>query len=240
MSSRHGQKGTIGMVYRQEDMPFTADGMVPDIIVNPHAIPSRMTIGQLMECLMGQACCGMGTTGDATAFTDVSLSSITRLLEERCGMQRFCNQIMTNPITGRQLQTEVFIGPTYYQRLKHMTCDKVHSRANQGPVVLMTRQPAEGRARDGGLRLGEMEQECLWSHGTMAFMRERNMECSDNYRVHVCRKCGMMATANPEKNAYSCRRCNNLTHFSEVRIPYACKLLFQEVQTMSIATRFLV
>jgi DNA-directed RNA polymerase II subunit RPB2 len=227
------------MIYRQEEMPFTREGLVPDIIINPHAIPSRMTIGQLMECMMGQVCCSLGTYGDATAFTDVELSDLTRLLEERCGMQRFSNQLMYNPRTGEQMHTEIFMGATYYQRLKHMTADKLHGRNAQGPVVLLTRQPAEGRARDGGLRLGEMEVECLESHGIMAFMKERLMECSDNFRVFVCSKCGVMCTANPERNIYACRGCNSNTHVKEVRCPYAFKLLVQEIQSMGISTRFM-
>jgi DNA-directed RNA polymerase II subunit RPB2 len=117
-----------------------------------------------------------------------------------------------------------------------MVDDKIHSRAASGPVVMMTRQPAEGRARDGGLRLGEMELECLWAHGTMYFLKERFMECSDNYRIFVCRKCGMMATVNPERNIYLCKACKNITEFAEVRVPYASKLLMQEVQTMAIGT----
>lgn len=125
-SSRHGQKGTCGMLYRQEDMPFAEDGLVPDVIINPHAIPSRMTIGQLMETMMGQVCCGLGTYADATPFTDLSLSTLTKLLEEQCGMQKYCNRILHNPKTGLQMETLVFIGPTYYQRLKHMSVDKTH------------------------------------------------------------------------------------------------------------------
>jgi DNA-directed RNA polymerase II subunit RPB2 len=239
-NSCHGQKGTIGMVYRQEDMPFGEDGLVPDIIINPHAIPSRMTIGQLMECLMGQACCSLGTYGDATAFTDIQLSDLTKTLEEKCGMQRFCNQTMYNPRTGHQMHTEIFIGATYYQRLKHMTIDKLHGRNAQGPIVLLTRQPAEGRARDGGLRLGEMEVECLESHGVMGFMKERMMECSDNYRVFVCAKCGVMAIANPEQDMYECRSCQSGVHIREIRCPYSFKLLSQEIQAMGIATRFTI
>ena len=237
-SSRHGQKGTVGMMYRQEDMPFTGDGIVPDIIVNPHAIPSRMTIAQLMECIMGKACATLGTFGDATPFTDVKVEDIAQALEHS-GLERYGNEILYNSRTGEQMQTEIFIGPTYYQRLKHMVFDKVHSRAQNGPVVMLTRQPAEGRARDGGLRLGEMEIECNWAHGTMQFLKERFMECSDNYRVFVCKKCGMMANVNPDKGIYSCKPCKNITNFSEIRIPYSCKLLFQEIQTMGIAAKFL-
>ena len=237
-NSRHGQKGTCGIIYRQEDMPFTSEGIVPDIIVNPHAIPSRMTIGQLMECIMGKACAHLGTYGNATAFNGVQVENIADILEQ-CGLERHGNEIMYNSRTGEQIHTEIFIGPTYYQRLKHMVVDKIHSRSNNGPVVLLTRQPAEGRARDGGLRLGEMEIECNWAHGIMQFLKERLMECSDNYRVFICKKCGLMANVHPEKNVFCCRNCKNLTDFSEVRMPYAMKLLTQEVQTMGIGARFM-
>lgn len=237
-SSRHGQKGTMGMMYRQEDMPFSQDGIVPDIIMNPHAVPSRMTIAQLMECLLGKACTAVGTYGDATPFTDLSVEDIANVLQKQ-GIERYGNEIMYNPMTGEQMETIVFIGPTFYQRLKHMTIDKTHSRSANGPVVTLTRQPAEGRARSGGLRLGEMELDTNLAHGISSFLKERFMEMSDNYRVIVCRKCGMPAIANPEKNKYNCKSCKNTTMFSEVRIPYAAKLLFQELQSMSLGVRFL-
>lgn len=582
-SSVSGQKGTIGMLYRQEDMPFCPkDGLVPDIIINPHAIPSRMTIGQLLETLMAQTCCVQGVYGDGTPFMDMSLSDITRALEEKCGMQRFGDAILHDPRTGRQLNTLIFIGPCFYQRLKHMVVDKIHclkpdhdvlttrgwlpiaevtredqvatlqdgklvyahplevlhypdysgkmyhvsnpaidldvtlnhrmlvskpaparridkrtwtpyelvtadkvagkmvrykkdaewdkpdyqfflpsttmrhdgarvldmdawlkyfglwiaegwttagnkvqicqckprvcdviadvitdlgykfhttwdkiticnaqlhaylstlnvgapykrlpewvwllsrrqarillmhmvlgdgtwrnnsmsyyssstgladdatrlcvhagwsgtkylhipsgrkivnapdiwrvsiirarnmptvnhghhkpqqvqtegiydytgpvhcltvpggvfyvrrngkpvwtgnSRSQQGPVVLLTRQPAEGRARYGGLRLGEMEVECLQSHGILSFLKERMQECSDGFKVHICRKCGSLAIANSERNKFDCRRCNNRVAFSEIRIPYSLKLLVQEVEAMGIGTKFMV
>lgn len=237
-SSRHGQKGTVGILYRDCDMPFTKDGMTPDIIINPHAIPSRMTIAQLMECVMGKACSALGTTGDASPFTGMSVEDIAKVLEKE-GLERYGNEIMYNSRTGEQMETAIFVGPTYYQRLKHMVCDKIHSRSSSGPVVLLTRQPAEGRARDGGLRLGEMEGDCCWAHGIASYLKERFMECSDNYRVHICKKCGMMANVNPENGIYMCKPCKNTTHFSELRIPYACKLLLQEIQSMSIGTRFI-
>ena len=236
--SRSAQKGTCGIMYNEEDMPFTKDGISPDIIMNPHAIPSRMTMGQLMECIMGKACVSLGTYGDSTPFTDLTVEDIASILEDH-GMERYGNEIMYNSRTGEQMATEIFIGPTYYQRLKHMTIDKQHSRSAAGPVVLLTRQPAEGRARDGGLRLGEMEIECAWAHGTQQFLKERFMECSDNYRVFICKTCGLMANVNPEKNIYHCKACKNNTDFAEIRIPYACKLLFHEVQTMGIGARFL-
>jgi DNA-directed RNA polymerase beta subunit len=236
-NSAHAQKGTVGMLYKQEDMPFTHEGIVPDIIINPHCIPSRMTMAQLMECIMGKACVNLGTVGDATPFNDVTVEEIARQLDV-CGLERYGNEIMYNPRTGEQQPTAIFIGPTYYQRLKHMVADKSHSRNSNGPVVLLTRQPAEGRAREGGLRMGEMEVECNWAHGTLQFLKERLMECSDNYRVFVCSKCGMMANVNPDNNVRMCRSCQNNTDFVQLRIPYACKLLFQEVQCMGIGAKF--
>ena len=236
--SKHGQKGTVGMVYRQEDMPFTKEGLVPDLIINPHAIPSRMTIAQLMECLLSKSCTMSGKYGDATPFTDITVESIAAEMENH-GYDRYGNEVMYNPRTGEQINTEIFIGPTLYQRLKHMTCDKVHSRSNAGPIVLLTRQPAEGRAREGGLRIGEMEQETNIGHGIMGFLKERFMESSDNYRVHICKKCGTMANVNPDNNIYECKPCKNMTNFSEIRIPYAAKLLFQELNCMSVSTRFM-
>ena len=229
----------MGMMYRQEDMPFTKDGIVPDIIMNPHAIPSRMTIAQLMECLMGKTCTMLGSYGDATPFEGVTVEELAQVLQDECGMERYGNEILYNPRTGEQIETQVFMGPTFYQRLKHMTQDKQHSRNSSGPVVNLTRQPAEGRAREGGLRIGEMETECNIAHGISSFFKERFMECSDNYRVFVCKKCGMMANCNPEKNIYRCKPCKNSTSFAEIRIPYAAKLLFQELNTLSIGTKFL-
>lgn len=237
-ASTHAQKGVLGMLYRKEDMPFTQDGIVPDIIVNPHAIPSRMTIAQLMESIMSKACCGLGTFGDATPFTDLSVDEIGTALES-CGMEKYGNEVMYNSRTGEQMLTDIFIGPTYYQRLKHLVADKVHSRAQNGPVVMLTRQPAEGRARSGGLRLGEMELDVLMSHGTAAFQKERFMECSDNFRMFICKLCGLPSINNPERGIASCRHCKNNTKFSQVRIPYAAKLLFQEIQTMNVGCKFI-
>lgn len=238
-SSRSGQKGTVGMMYRQEDLPFTKNGLVPDIIMNPHAIPSRMTIGQLIESIMGKVCANLGVFGDATPFSDLEVTDIAELLESRCGLERYGNEIMYDPRTGNMLDTDIFIGPTYYQRLKHMTVDKIHSRSNNGPIVMLTRQPAEGRARDGGLRVGEMEGEAILGHGAMSFLKERYMDCSDNYRAYICKKCGAMVGNSPENNIYDCGVCNNKYDFSEVRIPYAYKLLAQELESMNLGIRYI-
>jgi len=204
-SSRHGQKGTVGMTYTQEDMPFTCEGITPDIIVNPHAIPSRMTIGQLVECIMGKVAACMGKEGDATPFTPVTAEDISTMLH-KCGYQKRGNEVMYNGHTGRMLDAQIFIGPTYYQRLKHMVDDKIHSRG-RGPVQILTRQPMEGRSRDGGLRFGEMERDCIMSHGAAAFLKERLMDQSDAYRIHVCQKCGLIAVANLKNQTFEC--CKN-------------------------------
>jgi DNA-directed RNA polymerase II subunit RPB2 len=234
-SSRHGQKGTVGITYRMEDMPFTQKGISPDIIVNPHAIPSRMTIGQLIECLVGKVSAISGDEGDGTPFTDDTVERFAEKLHE-LGYQMHGNEVLYNGHTGRRLVSQLFIGPTYYQRLKHMVDDKIHSRA-RGPVQILTRQPVEGRSRDGGLRFGEMERDCMISHGSSQFMKERLFDQSDAYRVHVCDFCGLIAIANLRKNIFECRGCRNKTQISQIHIPYACKLLIQELMAMSIAPR---
>ncbi len=237
-SSRHGQKGTMGMIINPEDMPVTASGMVPDMIINPHAIPSRMTIAQLMETLLGKACCMAGGLGDGTPFNKVTVESIGKILKDEYGLEPHGNEIMYNGFTGRMMETAIFVGPCYYQRLRHCSADKLHSRAS-GPLVMLTRQPAEGRARDGGLRFGEMERDCVAAHGITEFTKERFMECSDAFPCHVCRECGLIAITNPVAGIWDCRACGNTTNFSAVQIPYATKLLIQELETMSIAPRLL-
>lgn len=237
LASRSAQKGTIGMIYNQEDMPFTKNGVTPDIIMNPHAIPSRMTMAQLMECIMGKASCHIGAMGDCTPFTNCSVESIAQVLE-LSGMERYGNEILYNGRTGEQIKTEIFIGPTYYQRLKHMVTDKLHSRGSNGPIVMLTRQPSEGRARNGGLRLGEMERDAVLSHGMSSFLKERMLDVSDNYRVFICKNCGMFANANPDKNIYKCVNCQHASDIIQTRIPYAFKLLSQELYTMNIMLRF--
>ncbi|KAF8509919.1 DNA-directed RNA polymerase II, subunit 2 [Gautieria morchelliformis] len=193
-ASRHGQKGTIGITYRQEDMPFTAEGITPDIIINPHAIPSRMTIGHLVECLLSKVATLIGNEGDATPFTELTVESVSTLLRKQ-GYHSRGLEVMYHGHTGRKLQAQIYLGPTYYQRLKHMVDDKIHSRA-RGPVQILTRQPVEGRSRDGGLRFGEMERDCMISHGIAGFLKERLFDASDAYRLHVCDICGLTAIAN--------------------------------------------
>jgi DNA-directed RNA polymerase II subunit RPB2 len=168
-ASRHGQKGTVGITYRYEDMPFTCEGICPDILLNPHAIPSRMTIGHLVECLLSKVSTCTGDEGDATPFTDVTVQAISDALKS-CGYHQRGLEVLYNGYTGRKMVAQFYTGPTYYQRLKHMVDDKIHSRA-RGPVQILTRQPVEGRSRDGGLRFGEMERDCMISHGAAQFLK---------------------------------------------------------------------
>ena len=236
-SSRHGQKGTIGLILPEADMPTTADGLKPDIIINPHCIPSRMTIAQLKETLLGKVLVELGLFGDGTSFGEFSIKDICKKLRN-INYEKHGNEILYNGMTGEQLEADIFIGPVFYQRLKHMVQDKAHYRAI-GPMVVLTRQPAEGRSRDGGLRFGEMERDCMVSHGAANFIHDRTYECSDKYQVHICNYCGMIAIFNQEKNIYCCQPCENFVSFSRVNIPYAFKLLTQELITMNIAPRII-
>lgn len=235
-SSRHGQKGTIGMVFRQEDMPCTAEGIVPDLIMNPHAVPSRMTIGQVVECVLGKATTMMGCFGDATPFNQIDVHTIGKMLQ-KFGFESMGNEVLYNGRTGEQMKVNIFMGPTFYQRLKHMVEDKVHVRAT-GPDVILTRQPTEGRSRDGGLRFGEMERDCILSHGSAAFLKETLLNRSDMFSTHACTKCGFVAIGNKKDNLYFCKQCGSETDLRRMELPYAMKLLTQEFESMSIAQRF--
>jgi len=237
VSSRMGQKGTIGNIIPERDMPFTKDGIRPDIIINPHAIPSRMTIGQLKETLLGKVLVNLGLFGDGTSFGEYDIKDISKELL-KVGFEMNGNEILYNGLTGEQIKSDIFIGPVFYQRLKHMVNDKQHSRSI-GPMVNFTHQPAEGRSRDGGLRFGEMERDAMVGHGASRFTRGRMYDCSDKYEVHVCRKCGIIASYNDERSIHFCKTCENRADFALVQIPYACKLLFQELATMNVAPRIM-
>jgi DNA-directed RNA polymerase II subunit RPB2 len=236
-SSRHGQKGTVGNIIPECDMPFTSAGVRPDIIINPHAIPSRMTIGQLKETVLGKVLLELGLFGDGTAFGEFDVKDVCDELI-KLGYEAHGNELLHNGLTGEQHECSVFMGPVFYQRLKHMVNDKAHSRSI-GPMVNLTRQPAEGRSRDGGLRFGEMERDCMCSHGAARFTRGRLYDASDKYSVFVCKKCGMIASYNDKMHIHHCRTCDNRVDFAYVEIPYACKLLFQELNTMNIAPRLM-
>lgn len=239
-SSRHGQKGVVGMMRHRRDMPFTPEGLTPDIIVNPHAIPSRMTIGHLFETLLGTEAAHAGELGDGTPFRDLSVEQIAERMAMR-GLDRYCETTLRCGLTGKLLEARVFYGLTFYQRLKHMVHDKVHARS-RGPVAPLTRQPVEGRSRDGGLRIGEMERDGLAAHGAAANVRESLFERSDPYVAHVCRSCGLLCDGpvldqhQLSENGW-CHACSSRSSAIEVPMPFACKLTLQEITALHISPR---
>ena len=258
MASRAGQKGTVGLVIPEVDMPFTREGIIPDIIVNPHAIPTRMTIGQLVECITGKACAMTGYFGDGTAYQSSGVAQYADILMKH-RFHSSGNDILYDGATGRQIEAEIFLGPTYYMRLKHMVKDKINFRT-QGPRTALTRQPVSGRANDGGLRIGEMERDGLISHGAVSMLTESMMERSDKYFMAVCNKTGLIAVYNPDKNLFMSPMADgplqfsgSLTEdnmavervtkhgrdFSIVRVPYALKLMIQELQTINVILRII-
>jgi DNA-directed RNA polymerase II subunit RPB2 len=233
-ASRHGQKGVLGMIIPEENMPYTKDGIKPDIIINPHAIPSRMTIGHLVECIFAKMCCLDGLLGDATVFIPIDNEVIHKKLEDN-GYEKYGNEILYNGFTGRQIDTEIFIGPTYYFRLKHMVAEKINSRGI-GAMTQLTRQPTEGRRKGGGLRIGEMERDTVLSHGISMFLKESMMERSDKYMWCACKRCGTLVALNITKDINVCKNCNN-DDIVAIQTPYAFKLLIQEFEAMGIQLR---
>jgi len=258
-NSRAGQKGTLGLILPETDMPFTDDGIRPDLIINPHALPSRMTIGQILESLFGKVCTSYGAFGDCTAFQvkGPNYSTYAPLLVE-AGFNSSGNQILYNGMTGEQLQSDVYIGPTYYMRLKHMVKDKINYRA-RGPNTVLTRQPVQGRANDGGLRIGEMERDGVLAHGMSYFLNESFLVRGDEFYIAVCNKTGFIAIYNESRNLFlspaadgpikfvtnadGTMNIKNLSRFgrsfSILRVPYSLKLLIQELQVMNIQMRII-
>ena len=228
-SSRHGQKGVTGLIVQQEDMPFNDSGICPDMIMNPHGFPSRMTVGKLMELLGGKAGVLEGKFHYGTAFGGSKVEDICDELVKN-GYNYQGKDILTSGITGEPLEAYIYHGPVYYQKLKHMVLDKMHGRA-RGPRAMLTRQPTEGRSREGGLRLGEMERDCLIAYGASMLLVERLMISSDAFDVDVCNKCGLLGYKG------WCHNCQSSSSVSSIQIPYACKLLFQELQAMNIVPR---
>ena len=257
--SRCGQKGTVGLIIPEENMPFTEEGIRPDLIINPHALPSRMTIGQLVETLMGKACSLVGGFGDCTAFVNKGSKhyAFGKLLKE-IGYNSTGNEILYNGETGEQLKMELFIGPCYYMRLKHMVKDKINYRA-RGPRTVLTRQTVQGRANDGGLRVGEMERDCIIAHGASYFLQESMLNRGDEYYVAICNNSGTIAIYNESKkifispfsdgplifntNIEDNQNIEVVTQFgrsfSIIKVPYAFKLLLQELQVMNIQMRII-
>jgi DNA-directed RNA polymerase II subunit RPB2 len=197
-----------------------------------------MTIAHLMETLMGRLACEVGATADGTPFNGVTADHIADYLMNTMKLEPHGNEILYCGHTGRQMDTSIFMGPIFYQRLKHMAEDKLHSRAS-GPTVMLTRQPAEGRAREGGLRFGEMERDVMIAHGMSEFLKERMLEMSDLFETYICKSCGLIAQVNPKKGLYKCNSCSNTTSFSQVRMPYPYKLFLQELESMAICSRIL-
>jgi DNA-directed RNA polymerase II subunit RPB2 len=259
MASRAGQKGTLGLIIPEQDMPFTDDGVRPDLIINPHALPSRMTIGQIVESLFGKVCTSYGAFGDCTAFQvkGSNYSTYAPLLVKQ-GFHSSGNQILYNGMTGDQLEANIYIGPTYYMRLKHMVKDKINYRA-RGPNTSLTRQPVQGRANDGGLRIGEMERDGILSHGMSYFLNESFLVRGDEFYIAVCNKTGAIAIYNDSKNLFlspyadgpiqfvnnpdGSQNIKNLSKFgrsfSILRVPYSLKLLMQELQVMNVQMRII-
>ncbi|GAO46246.1 hypothetical protein G7K_0481-t1 [Saitoella complicata NRRL Y-17804] len=228
-SSRHGQKGVCGLLVAQEDMPFNDQGITPDIIMNPHGFPSRMTVGKMIELLSGKAGVVNGSLEYGTAFGGSKVEDMSRILIQN-GFSYSGKDMLTSGITGECLQAYIYFGPIYYQKLKHMVQDKMHARA-RGPRAVLTRQPTEGRSRDGGLRLGEMERDCLIAYGASQLLLERLMLSSDVFKVDVCEGCGLMGY-----NKW-CGGCQTSKNVTEIQIPYAAKLLFQELLSMNITVK---
>jgi DNA-directed RNA polymerase II subunit RPB2 len=232
--SRHGQKGTIGKTLRAEDMPFTSQGIQPDLILNPCCIPSRMTVGQFLEALTCKSSALKGNISQVTPFDKIDMDEITRSLKEH-GYDEYGNETLYCGFTGKKMESKIFICPTYYLRLKHLVQDKIHARS-RGPATLLTHQPTEGRARDGGLRFGEMERDAMIAHGIPIFLKEKFMDSSDIFKMHICTKCGLIAHKIINKNIYICDVCKT-SEINQIQIPYAFKLFMQELMAINILPR---
>ena len=242
-SSRHGQKGTVGILLPAEDMPFSMQtGIAPDIIVNPCAIPSRMTIAHLVECIASKSGALLGKIANGLGFRKVSVESICDALHS-AGYQREGNEVLVNGMTGEPMEALIFMGPTFYQKLKHMTDDKVHSRTT-GPRTIMTRQPVEGRARKGGLRVGEMERDVFVTYGASKVIMERMLYASDAFQMPMCTRCGQIAENKHNAEfgytlkgqAAYCRLCDSY-EVEDIVVPYPYKLLLQELSALGISIR---
>jgi len=237
-ASRHGQKGVVGLLAKAEDLPYTADGISPDVLINPHAFPSRMTVGMMMESITGKAAAIRGKKVDASAFVGEKMEDVKGVMED-AGFKYSGKEIMYDGRTGKRFPVEVFLGVVYYQKLHHMVADKIHARA-RGQVQMLTKQPTEGRARGGGLRFGEMERDCLIAYGASMILKDRLLDESDKSDIFVCERCGVVAYHDVKQRRYYCRICGDKGKVSSVSVAYAFKLLLQEMSSLNIAPRLLI
>mgnify|MGYP000976118772 FL=1 len=237
-ASRHGQKGVVGILAKAEDLPYTADGISPDVLINPHAFPSRMTVGMMMESITGKAAAIRGKKVDASAFVGEKMEDVKGVMED-AGFEYSGKEIMYDGKTGKQFPDEVFIGVVYYQKLHHMVADKIHARA-RGQVQMLTKQPTEGRARGGGLRFGEMERDCIIAYGASMILKDRLLDESDKADIFVCERCGLVAYHDVKQRRFYCRVCVDKGKVSSVSVAYAFKLLLQEMSSLAIAPRLLI
>ena len=237
-ASRHGQKGVLGILAKAEDLPYTAEGISPDVLINPHAFPSRMTVGMMMESICGKAGALRGKQFDGSAFVGEKIDEVKPVMDA-AGFKYSGKEIMYDGRTGQSFPVEVFIGVVYYQKLHHMVADKIHARA-RGQVQMLTKQPTEGRARGGGLRFGEMERDCLIAYGASMILKDRLLDESDKADIFVCERCGLVAYHDVKQRKYVCRVCGDKAKVSSVSVAYAFKLLLQEMQSLNIAPRLLI
>ncbi len=237
-ASRHGQKGVIGLLAKAEDLPYTADGISPDVLINPHAFPSRMTVGMMMESITGKAAAIRGKKVDASAFVGEKMGDVKDVME-KAGFKYSGKEIMYDGRTGKPLPVEVFIGVVYYQKLHHMVADKIHARA-RGQVQMLTKQPTEGRSRGGGLRFGEMERDCIIAYGASMILKDRLLDESDKSDIFVCERCGLIAYHDIKQRKYYCRVCGDKGKVSSVSVAYAFKLLLQEISSLNIIPRLMI